>query len=54
MSSCATSTTTLDEDMVLSMGGTEDVNHAEGWYYAGYGQRCRLSPWIITLWGKLG
>ena len=32
------------EDMRLYMGGTDDVDHAEGWFDAGSGQGCPLSP----------
>ena len=34
----------LVEDMRLDMGGTDDVDHAEGWFDAGSGQGCPLSP----------
>ena len=34
----------LVEDMRLDMGGTEDVDHAEGWFDAGSGEGCPLSP----------
>ena len=34
----------LVEDMRLDMGGTDDVDHAEGWFDAGCGQGCPLSP----------
>ena len=34
----------LVEDMRLDMGGTGDVDHAEGWFDAGSGQGCPLSP----------
>ena len=34
----------LMEDMRLDMGGTDDVDHAEGWFDAGSGQGCPLSP----------
>ena len=33
----------LVEDMRLDMGGTDDVDHAEGWFDAGSGQGCPLS-----------
>ena len=32
------------EDMRLDMGGTNDVDHAIGWFDAGSGQGCPLSP----------
>ena len=32
------------EDMRLDMGGTDDVDHAKGWFAAGSGQVCPLSP----------
>ena len=34
----------LVDDMRLDMGGTDDVDHAEGWFDAGSGQGCPLSP----------
>ena len=34
----------LVEDMRLDMGGTDDVDHAEGWFDAGSRQGCPLSP----------
>ena len=34
----------LVEDMRLDMGGTDDVDHAIGWFHAGSGQGCPLSP----------
>ena len=34
----------LVEDMRLDMGVTNDVDHAAGWFDAGSGQGCPLSP----------
>ena len=34
----------LVQDMRLDMGGTDDVDHAEGWVDAGSGQGCPHSP----------
>ena len=34
----------LVEDMRLDVGRTDDVDHAEGWFDAGSGQGCPLSP----------
>ena len=34
----------LVEDMRLDMGGTDDVDHAFGWFDAGSGQGCPLCP----------
>ena len=34
----------LVEDMHLDMGGTDDVDHAIGWFDAGIGQGCPVSP----------
>ena len=34
----------LVEDICLDMGGTDDVDHAVGWFDVGSGQGCPLSP----------
>ena len=34
----------LVEDMRLDVGSTDDIDHAEGWFDAGSGQGCPLSP----------
>ena len=46
----------LVEDMRLDMGGTDDVGHAVGWFDAGSGQGCPLSPldWTWEGPGEIG
>ena len=41
------------EDMRLDMGGTDDVHHAEGWFDAGSGQGCPLSPLDFAPMGQV-
>ena len=42
------------EDMRLNMGGTNDIDHAAGWFDAGSGQGCPLSPLDYAPMGRSG
>ena len=43
----------LVEDMVLNMGGMEDVDHAAGWYNNWSGQGCPRSPLDYSPMGEV-
>ena len=41
------------QDIRLDRGGTDDIHHAAGWFDAGSGQGCPLSPWNYVPMGEV-